>query len=342
MPISTSIDLHGFAQLLPMFAKASRITIVTHSFAVRAGKRCPLKAALASIPKNCKVTIISCIPCCLMNFPHKDSEETRKQITKYYKELSPSNFNNTAEVWLSHRNHAKVVLCDNIAYVGSANFTSGSASNFEAGYITNDPDDVYRLLAFVERIKQRSIHYGKIGTSLIVQRLVQFAADVRWLVEEIIAHNCEDELVYKDVVRPRFILNQFGVPIRVMEIIRAAAQEATRLDTKAELDAIEEPIYDAGITVRLAELMDAMDSIHKQTNLPAAISADKAAEGLIEKYALHSDDPGSNPALHAEAHEIAEANENERYEAACSELREFVKSLFLVRRDIFSAVGFNK
>lgn len=37
-------------------------------------------------------------------------------------------------------NHAKIIMTDNIAYVGSSNFSEESADNFESGFISRDVD----------------------------------------------------------------------------------------------------------------------------------------------------------------------------------------------------------
>jgi predicted transposase/invertase (TIGR01784 family) len=54
--------------------------------------------------------------------------------------LSPEKIAEKAEVYFCFSNHAKIVMTNNIAYIGSSNFSEESADNFESGFISKDAD----------------------------------------------------------------------------------------------------------------------------------------------------------------------------------------------------------
>lgn len=45
-----------------------------------------------------------------------------------------------AEVYFCFSNHAKIIMTDNIAYVGTSNFSEESVENFESSFISRDVD----------------------------------------------------------------------------------------------------------------------------------------------------------------------------------------------------------
>lgn len=54
--------------------------------------------------------------------------------------MSPEKIAEKAEVYFCFSNHAKIVMTNNIAYIGSSNFSEESADNFESGFISKDAD----------------------------------------------------------------------------------------------------------------------------------------------------------------------------------------------------------
>ncbi len=58
----------------------------------------------------------------------------------YKSRLSPEKIAEKAEVYFCFSNHAKIVMTNNIAYIGSSNFSEESADNFESGFISKDAD----------------------------------------------------------------------------------------------------------------------------------------------------------------------------------------------------------
>lgn len=53
---------------------------------------------------------------------------------------SPQKIADKAEVYFCFSNHAKIIMTDNIAYVGTSNFSEESVENFESSFISRDVD----------------------------------------------------------------------------------------------------------------------------------------------------------------------------------------------------------
>ena len=54
--------------------------------------------------------------------------------------MPPEKTAEKAEVYFCFSNHAKIVMTNNIAYIGLSNFSEESADNFESGFISKDAD----------------------------------------------------------------------------------------------------------------------------------------------------------------------------------------------------------
>lgn len=340
MPIVVSSDRINYESLLPVFATAKRVWIVTFSFELT--KSNVLWQALQSIPKNSSLMIIACIPECAMNFHRTDEGESAARIARYYKALDPSNFTCRTEILLNHHNHSKIILCDRKAYVGSANFTMGSASSFEAGFVTEDDADLIRIDSFVRDVRERSIPYFNVASSLFVQQLLQFSADTAWLKEQVQDHSYTENQVYKDQWELKFSLEQFGVPTRVVHSIRAAVSAANGIDDKNDNDAVltpgERSIYDANISGALADLAAEADSINKQDRIDDEITESAATSSLTNAYAC-DENPADVPGFQERVREKLETNHERRYAEAKKQIESFLDSLTTVGEKISSTLG---
>lgn len=63
------------------------------------------------------------------------------------------------EVYVNLENHAKLIMTDTIAYIGSQNFSDASEGKFELGFLVKDPKVIRDIEnnIFTE-IKNKSIH----------------------------------------------------------------------------------------------------------------------------------------------------------------------------------------
>lgn len=340
MPVTHSINRFNYEALLPHFRQAHEITIVTYS--LETNRSGPLKDALNSLRHDARLTLITCIPSCAMNFLRSEDANSTRQIIAYYQRLDPVNFRCPTESYLCHHNHAKVIRVDDRAYVGSANFTTGSSQNYEAGYLTEAPADLRQLDAFIEKIKARAIPYFRVAGSLPIQRLLQFAADGAWLDEEMVEHAYSEHEVYKEVFERRFELAGFSLPETVRDALYAAEKSVNALKAKAGAEDVqtksEAILLEAGWTDSFCELLEMARAIESKERLPATIDFADAAEQLYGKY-YRSENPADNPALQAEAEEMVEANKRQQSAVAEKEMAEFRKKLATVTTEIMAVLS---
>lgn len=164
----------AYQQVLDEFPKAEEITVVTFNISP---KNSALLDSLSSA--SCKATLICNIP---KRFPkylgyteqaiQARKDQARWQIEAYLAAMDPTRFDTVVESFFCFRNHAKVVMTESIAFVGSANFSEESKSNWECGFLTSDPAAIAQLSAAVEQIKHDSIRYlGKPVNALIAPSL---------------------------------------------------------------------------------------------------------------------------------------------------------------------------
>jgi hypothetical protein len=147
-----------FQQVVDDFPNAERITVVT--FNVSPSDRSLLDALSRASGKVC---IICNIPKRFERYFGRNVEKTKaaakEQIAKFMAQLDPTRYGTVVETYFSFRNHAKIVMTDNIAFVGSANFSSESQNNWECGVITDDTTAISQLEKAVEQIKADSVRY---------------------------------------------------------------------------------------------------------------------------------------------------------------------------------------
>ncbi len=156
----------AFQKVLDDFQHAERITVVT--FNVSASDRTLLDALSQASVKAC---IICNIPKRFERYFGRNVERTRAaakdQIARFLTQLDPTRYETVVETYFAFRNHAKIVMTENIAFVGSANFSSESQDNWECGVITEDTTAIAQLEQAVEQIKADSVRYLGASTDLL-------------------------------------------------------------------------------------------------------------------------------------------------------------------------------
>ena len=152
---------HAFRELLEKTSTAQRVVVVTWSLEQK--RESYLWKALKELPETCHLTIITSIPGRWDNYFGGQKEKMKKQLGAYLDNLSPENFECASEVYFCFHNHAKALVVDDLAYVGSANFTEASARNFEAGVLLTEKSEVDELQVFIKRIRNSSLPMLKAG-----------------------------------------------------------------------------------------------------------------------------------------------------------------------------------
>lgn len=131
-----SKDELTYSEVLDDFSNANKIFILTYN--ISRDKNYLLKS-LKECKENTEIKIISNIPGRWSEyFNNNYSIKAKRNIAVYKNKLNPEQISKKAQVYFCFSNHAKIIMTDNIAYIGSANFSEESAENFESGFITRD------------------------------------------------------------------------------------------------------------------------------------------------------------------------------------------------------------
>lgn len=186
---------HGdlaFQPVIDDFEHSERILIVTYNVSSRNNK---LLDAVGN--SGASATIISNIPSRFPRYFGPNAEQlknsARRQIETYLKRLDPTRFDAEVEVYFNFENHAKIIMTENIAFVGSANFSDESGANWECGVITSNEVTLVNLESVIEEIKRDSIQYlGEPTTKLFAH----YAKLQGWLelLEDKVSEEDLDEL----------------------------------------------------------------------------------------------------------------------------------------------------
>jgi phosphatidylserine/phosphatidylglycerophosphate/cardiolipin synthase-like enzyme len=161
--IVLSKGISAFQTVIDDFPNAERVTVVTYSISTTDRK---LLDALSEA--GAKACIICNIPKRFERyFGNTVRASAKSQIKNYLELLDPTRFQTVFETFFSFRNHAKIVMTENVAYIGSANFSSESQHNWECGIITVDANAIAQLEMAVEQIKADSIRYIGGSTNLL-------------------------------------------------------------------------------------------------------------------------------------------------------------------------------
>ena len=129
-------DELGYDEVLEDFSKSEFIYIVTYNISARIET---LLNKLKDAPKDSEIKVFTNIPSRFNEYFFEwASKKANKLINTYIVKLDPEKFNENFKTYFTFNNHSKIIMTNNIAYIGSANYSSESANNFEAGVILKD------------------------------------------------------------------------------------------------------------------------------------------------------------------------------------------------------------
>lgn len=176
------------------FPNAERIAIATYNVSSRGTDL--LKALAAT---SAHVTIITNIPKRFDSYFGRNVDQTKKyakwQISQYTERLDPTTFDAVVETYFCFDNHAKIVMTDNIAFLGSANYSEESSNNWECGVITTDPSALADLQAVVDQLKGASLQYLGKPTKDLVNPFMELRACLE-TIEEKATEECLDNVAF--------------------------------------------------------------------------------------------------------------------------------------------------
>lgn len=156
-----------YQDVLDDFYNANEIYIMTFNISTRDDQ---LIRLLDDVDKETEIYLITNIPNRFDKYLGRNNGEytksrARKNISYYLTELDPGSRENNFNVFFNFDNHSKIIMTENIAFVGSANYSSESSNNYEIGFITRDANVISEIKAvFVQTVEDDSIRYY--GTEL--------------------------------------------------------------------------------------------------------------------------------------------------------------------------------
>jgi hypothetical protein len=250
-----------YQDVIDDFRNSSFIGIVTYNISARNNSK--LLQALKSATQNgTQVEIITNIP---KRFPHYYGDNyaiaASEAIKKYIRLLNPQSFDDRMDSYFLFSNHAKIIVTDNIAYWGSANFSDESDKNYECGTISTDPSIIkYIKDEVLPQLKAAAIPYYKHNFVQAVYKLreaKQMCQSMSDMVHEATFVSYED---YDTNFEPRWVYNKenSGITKKLLESFIVSFRQY--VDALAIIDTIvseywaeEELPYDVE---RLNELAD--------------------------------------------------------------------------------------
>jgi hypothetical protein len=157
----------GYEEVLEDFKNAKQIRVVTYNISKQLETRLN---KLRQLNHNSDIKIITSIPGRFEQYYGSAKKRASATIVDYMKKLSPSNFTNDSSSFFNFNNHSKIFATENIAYIGSANFSEESDNNFECGVLFRDKAIVSKLINdLINSIENESILYlGKEHEELLI------------------------------------------------------------------------------------------------------------------------------------------------------------------------------
>lgn len=84
----------------------------------------------------------------------------KKNIDSYIEQLNPENFESSVSSYFNFDNHSKIILTENIAYIGSANASDESINNYECGTIIRSKSAIKQIIEqIIPILKEDSEEY---------------------------------------------------------------------------------------------------------------------------------------------------------------------------------------
>lgn len=178
-----SKDECGYNEVIDDFRKANIIKIVTFNISAE-------NSSLLNEVKNLKdttdVEVITNIPNRYATYYSEAARKrARKNITSYTEQLNPENFDPMVSSYFNFSNHSKIILTENIAYIGSANASDESNNNFEGGVIIRDKGIIREIISTtIPMIKEDSVEYYGDGLSRYIILVLNLLTRLKRIKEQ--------------------------------------------------------------------------------------------------------------------------------------------------------------
>ena len=188
-----SKDSLCFQKVINSFNNAESIEIVTYSLPIsKIGKDSSLmNSILKATKKEIPVKIITNIPGRFEEYYTDRSKNISKQkISKYLETLNPKKYGYLLTMYFNFNNHIKIIMTNEIAFVGSANFSEASGNNYESGIISRNPSFIrYLTNTVIPEIEKESLgYYDSIESEILLDNIINlfYVEDyIQWALTDI-------------------------------------------------------------------------------------------------------------------------------------------------------------
>jgi len=161
-----------YQPVLDDFQNAKFIGIMTFNISPQADST--LLGALKSACSNgTNAIIITNIPQRYLSYYKPEYAIAAKdKIELYLNQLNPKNYGMRLNPYFTFKNHAKIIMTENIVYWGSSNFSDESSGNFECGTISSDKELIgYLKDSLFPDVQQKSVPYYKYNFAVAIANL---------------------------------------------------------------------------------------------------------------------------------------------------------------------------
>lgn len=150
---------YGYQKVLDDFEEAKKILIITYNISLNIEQK--LINYLKKAKPECEVTIVTNVPGRFERYYNERARETaRGKIEKYTRILNPDNYEFKVSIYYNTLNHAKFISTENIAYMGSQNFSDESKNNYESGILFTDKNLIQKIWeGYQEDLLIESLNY---------------------------------------------------------------------------------------------------------------------------------------------------------------------------------------
>lgn len=173
----------GYEKVINDFKKAKIIKIVTFNISAENSR---LLNEIKNLKDTTEVEVITNIPNRYATY-YSDAARKRakKNIISYADQLNPESFSPMVSSYFNFSNHSKIILTENIAYIGSANASDESNMNFEGGVLIKDKKIISDIIrTTIPMIKEDSLEYYGNGLSRYIILVLNLLTRLRRIKEQ--------------------------------------------------------------------------------------------------------------------------------------------------------------
>lgn len=325
-----------YQDVLDDFYNASEIYIMTFNISTRNDK---LIRALDDVDEDTKIHLITNIPSRFDKYLGRNNGEyarsrARNNINYYLTELDPGTRENNFNVFFNFNNHSKIIMTENIAFVGSANYSSESSKNYESGFITRDFEVISKIRdTFIQTVEEHSIRYY--GTELTKLQVI-FMSFYSQL--EVKAKEIENSLFWEDEIGNSHY-NSTSAYIdwddieEINGIVYDYKEKISELEDDELFANLAEEIKDRDLD-NISELCDDFGSMHDLAMFDEQDCMNEyLEEHSMEAYDEYLDEYADN------ASDLANQERERLSEEAESEVTEFYKNIAQFKEQILEVLN---